>query len=274
MLKAIVPRLVRPITLVVLLFAAAWIAAHEPARAVASAPTQPVGHSQVVGEGPNRAAIAVRFGDGRVEARCVAFSEDNIGGGDLLERSGLIPAISPEGAVCSIEAEGCPTDNCFCLCQNFDDCQYWAFYQWRASGWVYSQFGVMANSVIVSDGTLHGWSWGAGDTTTGARPPDMTYEQICMPASESSQISMARTQGESGQAPAAKAKNSASSGASGNEQLAESRSFSPQLLPGYVECVVAVVVLLGMAWYTLRRRSGRLVTPEPGEAESGAAGRE
>src|SRR5512136_833980 len=112
-------RLVRPILLTALLLAAAWIAARAPLPAAhASVAPQPVRQGQLVGEGPNRAAIAVKFGDGQVESRCVQFTEDKIGSDTLLERSGLAPAISPDGRVCMIGSVGCFTDDCWCQCRN------------------------------------------------------------------------------------------------------------------------------------------------------------
>jgi hypothetical protein len=173
-------RLARPIVLAAVLIAAALIVARPaPFTIQASVAEQPARQAQVVGEGPNRAGIAIKFGDGRVETRCVAFAEQSLGGDELLQRSGLVPALSPEGAVCSISGEGCPTDDCFCHCSNFQDCQYWAYYQWQGDSWVYSQFGATADSVSVSNGGLQAWSWGAGDSMTGAPPPDVTYDDLC-----------------------------------------------------------------------------------------------
>ncbi len=182
-------RLVRPVLLTAALLAAALIATRTPVPVVqasagpALAGAQP--QSQVVGSGPNRAAVAVKFGDGHVESRCVAFSEEDIGGDELLQRSGLAPAISPEGAVCSIGVEGCPTDDCFCRCQNFQDCQYWAFYHWGGDGWIYSQWGVMAETVVVRNGGMHGWAWGSGDADNGAPAPDVTFDDVCTAAAAS-----------------------------------------------------------------------------------------
>ena len=56
--------------------------------------------------GDHRAALVVRFADGSVEKRCVAFSEPSITGAELLTRSGLQIIMDHTsgigGAVCSI----------------------------------------------------------------------------------------------------------------------------------------------------------------------------
>lgn len=145
-----------------------WVTAQEVG--VQSAP------QQQIGEGPNRAALVVSFGNGIVQSRCVAFPEASITGQDLLLRSGLGPVTSPEGAVCAIEGQGCPPDDCFCACP-FPDCEYWAYYHWQGGNWVYSNIGAFAHAV--TDGALEGWSWGEGDFTQAEPPPVIAYEDIC-----------------------------------------------------------------------------------------------
>ncbi len=179
-------RLIRAALLTGLLLAAALAIARPALPVVEAAPAaRPLGQTRFVGEGPNKAAVAAKYGDGHVESVCVSFPEQNISGGELLERSGLELVMSPEGAVCSIGGEGCPSDNCFCLCERLQDCQYWAFYQWQGDRFVYSQFGVMVDTVIVSNGTMHGWAWGSGDYSTGAPPPEVTFDQVCTVADTS-----------------------------------------------------------------------------------------
>lgn len=145
-----------------------WVTAQEVG--VQSAP------QQQIGEGPNRAALVVSFGNDIVQSRCVAFPEASITGQDLLLRSGLGPVTSPEGAVCAIEGQGCPPDDCFCACP-FPDCEYWAYYHWQGGDWVYSNIGAFGHSV--TDGALEGWSWGEGDFTQAEPPPVIAYEDIC-----------------------------------------------------------------------------------------------
>ena len=137
-------------------------------------------------QGPNRAGLVIRFGDGSVSTACVQFSEPQISGLELVLRSGLEVIIEQGGmygsAVCKIGGEGCdfPLDDCFCQCVGVD-CTYWAYYHLRPDGvWEYSPVG--ASSYSVQDGAVEGWSWGPGDYgASGTEPPAITFEQICAP---------------------------------------------------------------------------------------------
>lgn len=124
-----------------------------------------------------RAGLIVQFGDGRVVESCVHFSEDTISGEELLRRSGL-PAVVQTGglgaAVCQIDGEGCayPQEPCFCACQG-SDCAYWSLHEQIDGQWRYGNQG--ASAVTVADGTVLGWSWGAGS----AAPPLRSFADIC-----------------------------------------------------------------------------------------------
>jgi hypothetical protein len=141
------------------------------------------GLSPVVAQnGANRAALVVRFPDGRVETSCVAFEEPAITGEQVLQRSGFDILINyggaQGGAVCSINAEGCryPAEDCFCGCMG-TQCEYWAYYHWVDDAWQYSQVG--AAGFEVSDGALEGWSWGPGNFVSGTEPPTVAFANIC-----------------------------------------------------------------------------------------------
>lgn len=133
-------------------------------------------------DGPNRAALVVRFADDSVETRCVSFSEPFISGLELLTRSGLPALVDANsglgGAVCRIADQGCaiPTQDCFCQCQGVT-CEYWAYYHWTDAGWQYSHIG--ASGYQVQDGTLEGWSWGPGNFSSGTEPPQIAFDQVC-----------------------------------------------------------------------------------------------
>ena len=135
--------------------------------------------------GDHRAALVVRFADNSVETRCVAFSEPSITGAELLTRSGLQVIMDHTsgigGAVCSIAGAGCafPTQDCFCKCQGLT-CEYWAYYHWVGGGWQYSQVGA-GSYTDVTDGTLEGWSWGAGNFSSGVEPPAVAFNEVCAP---------------------------------------------------------------------------------------------
>ena len=124
--------------------------------------------------GDHRAGLVIRYADGSVQTQCVAFSEPSITGEELLQRSGLAVTLDYNaglgGAVCSINNQGCayPIKDCFCKCTGIQ-CEYWAYYHRTAAGWQYASSG--ASSFPVNDGALEGWSWGAGNFSSGVEPP-------------------------------------------------------------------------------------------------------
>ncbi len=131
---------------------------------------------------PNRVGLVIRYGDGRVETYCVAFTEPEITGVEVLQRAGLDVIIDPTSgwgaAVCKIDGEGCnyPLEPCFCQCQG-TPCVYWAYYYQENGAWVYSGEG--AGSRTVRNGDVEGWAWGEGEPGQGAAPPLIPFEQIC-----------------------------------------------------------------------------------------------
>ncbi len=131
------------------------------------------------GDGPHRAGLVVRHGDGRVVTACVSFSEPTITGEELLTRSGLSLATAPFGlgaAVCALDGEGCqpPGQGCFCHCQNLGEkCTYWVYSHLGDSGrWQVATSG--AGDYTVRDGAVDGWTWG-GDVAL----PALTFADVC-----------------------------------------------------------------------------------------------
>lgn len=130
----------------------------------------------------NRAGLVIRYGDGRVETYCVAFAEPSITGAELLRRAGVEVIMeynaSMGEAICKIGGDGCdyPLEPCFCQCQGAD-CKYWAYYHLQEGTWVYSQVG--AGNYQVTNGSVEGWAWGAGEPGQGAVPPVIPFRQIC-----------------------------------------------------------------------------------------------
>ena len=192
-------------------------------------------------DGENRAALVVRYEDGSVESKCVAFSEPEITGEELLQRSGLTVVMDYNalagGAVCSIKglrspaaAGECSVQDCFCRCQG-SDCQYWAYFHWVDGGWQYSQLG--ASSYEVKNGSLEGWSWGPGNFSSGTQPPVVKFEEVC----------------------------ARSPGAVPGQELATSPAArsgpgAPASWLGYVGFAIAAIVLLGAGVVVTRRRRG------------------
>ncbi len=133
-------------------------------------------------DGPHRVGLVIRYSTGQVETYCVTFSEPEITGVEVLERSGVPLIVDPNQsvgtAVCKIGNEGCdyPLQDCFCQCQGVE-CMYWAYYHLVEGHWVYSRVG--ASSYKVHDGDVEGWSWGPGEPGHGDPPPVIPFSEIC-----------------------------------------------------------------------------------------------
>ena len=136
--------------------------------------------NQGMAQESNQAGIVVHLGESESLSRCVTFTEEDISGLELLERSGLATEIRVEGMgslVCSINDTGCPANDCFCECRGGSECIYWSYWQESTEGWQYARLG--ASSYRVSSGEIEGWSWGPGSLTDAIAPPALTFDQIC-----------------------------------------------------------------------------------------------
>jgi hypothetical protein len=126
---------------------------------------------------PNHAGLVVQFPDGRVETACIAFSEDELTGADLLGRSDLPTILDYStglGAkVCKISDTGCnyPGEDCWCQCQG-SPCAYWNYWLLKNGQWAYSPLG--AGSRRLGNGDVDGWAWGDGQ-----QPPRISLDEIC-----------------------------------------------------------------------------------------------
>lgn len=143
-----------------------WILSTGPAPAALAA-SRP---AQTGGE--NRAALVVQAADGSTATACVSFTEEQISGYDLLERSGmaLVASFDAMGAaVCSINGQGCGADNCFC---QFPP-NYWSYWRMSGGSWSYSNLG--ASAAVVHNGDVDGWSWGSGKPPAAAP----SFDALC-----------------------------------------------------------------------------------------------
>jgi len=122
---------------------------------------------------PNRVALVIRADDSTIITRCVTFTEDEITGYQVLERSGLdfVAHYDNVGAaICAIAGTGCPENDCFCDSPP----NYWSYWHWVDGAWSYANTGATGTSV--GDGAIDGWNWGPGDP-----PPDFPFDAICAP---------------------------------------------------------------------------------------------
>jgi hypothetical protein len=129
---------------------------------------------------PNRAALVIRLEDGQTISHCVEFTEAEINGYELLNRSGLeleTEVVGMGATVCSIEGQGCPANDCFCQCKGGGDCLYWSYWQLKEGAWQYAQAG--ASTYRVYDGDIQGWSWGIGTPDEAVEPPLLTFDEVC-----------------------------------------------------------------------------------------------
>jgi len=137
----------------------------------ADSPLFPIADSVTTAEKTSsKAALVVTLPDGSSLLRCVEFEGETISGYDLLANSGLQLAAkySPGmgNAVCGIEGQGCPTDNCFCKQPD-----YWSYWHFENGEWGYSAVG--ADVYEVSAGMVDGWAWGS------LSPAQVTFDQVC-----------------------------------------------------------------------------------------------
>jgi len=137
-------------------------------------------------QSPNRAALVVKFGDGSTATRCISFEEDTITGYELLEQSGFsfVASFETQGAaICKIEEDGCPANDCFC--QSPPD--YWSYWHLAEDDWVYSYQGSGLHTV--ENGFVDGWVWGPGEP-----PPVIPFEQVCFDPTPTSTPTATHTQ--------------------------------------------------------------------------------
>ncbi len=129
----------------------------------------------------NRVGLVVQYGDGSVFMGCYPWTADTTGE-SLLRRAGLnVEADYGSGMgalICRIGSDGCPASDCLCQAQT-PPLKYWAYWRLdRSRGdWVYSQQG--SSNRALQPGEVDGWAWGVGSVALGAKPPKVTFEQVC-----------------------------------------------------------------------------------------------
>lgn len=126
----------------------------------------------------HHAGLVIRHAEGELTYAYVAFSEDEISGFDLLERTGIEQLTIPFGSlgqgVCSLEGEGCTTGECRRnVCQSSGNAPYWRYFRQVEPGtWEAAPLG--ASQAKVHDGTIDAWVWTSGE----AGLPALSLEQL------------------------------------------------------------------------------------------------
>ena len=102
----------------------------------------------------NRAGVVVRHSDGSVTKRCVEFNQDSISGLDLLSQAKLNPVVD-RGFLVEIDGEEAKS-----AWEAGASSDYWSYWLFKASNWVYSVSGVQSARVV--NGDINGWQKGTG----------------------------------------------------------------------------------------------------------------
>jgi hypothetical protein len=114
----------------------------------------------------NQVTVIVQFGDGRLITRRVTFADDAISALDALLTTGLDVVTGFGGAaVCRIEDQGCPADDCFC------SSSFWSLWLLEDGQWESATTG--ANEVQLSNGHVSGWHWGDFSPPISLTAPEM-----------------------------------------------------------------------------------------------------
>lgn len=116
-----------------------------------------------IGQSANQAAVVVQHGNPTEGgAECVSFTEPQIDGLDLVERSGfeyLAAQFDSGRAICWLDGEGCETtDPGECFCQSPPNS--WSLWVQGEGDSVPAPSAVGVDDAVVQDGTLHYWVWG------------------------------------------------------------------------------------------------------------------
>ncbi len=119
-------------------------------------------------EPANVAGLVVYYGDGAMTYAWVPFTENEISGIDLLERSGLpILTVGFGGlgdGVCKIVKTGCDVSACrLRLCQTADrSSPFWQYLRLGPDG-VWSKQALGGSASRVTNGAIDAWVWTGGD---------------------------------------------------------------------------------------------------------------
>ena len=156
----------------------------------------------VTAQGENQVGLIVVHENGNTLQQCISFEQEEITGVDLLQRANEATGLDylPDSSggndtiICRIDNQGCnfPAEPCFCQCGAEGPCRVWSYWYFDegagggGTNWVYSQLG--AGYPTVRHGDVKAWVWieraSPNSEDGGSMPPDLTFEDICAPPTE------------------------------------------------------------------------------------------
>ena len=120
-------------------------------------------------------ALVITYSDGTTHTEIVTVPADATTA-DVLEAADTPVGMADSGwgpAICNINDDGCPVDNCFCDSEHF-----WAYYHLVGDAWEASAVGV--GSYIPGNETVEGFAWSGFDESYNptVQPPVKTFAEI------------------------------------------------------------------------------------------------
>lgn len=120
-------------------------------------------------------ALVITYSDGTTYTEIVTVPADATAA-DVLTGAEVSVGMEDFGfgpAVCNINADGCPTDDCFC-----DAAHYWAYYHLVGDAWQSAAGGV--GDYTPSNRSVEGLAWSGFDDNFNptVQPPVKTFEEI------------------------------------------------------------------------------------------------
>ncbi len=120
-------------------------------------------------------ALVITYPDGSTHTEIVTVPVDATTA-DVLTAADVTVGLFDGGfgpAVCNINGQGCPSDDCFC-----NPSAYWAYFHLAGTRWESSMVGV--GSYTPADRSVEGFAWSGFDANYNptVQPPVMTFDEI------------------------------------------------------------------------------------------------
>lgn len=125
--------------------------------------------------GSKEVALVITYSDGSTYTEIVEVPADATAA-DVLDAAKVPVGLADYGfgpAVCNINEDGCPTEDCFCNPDNF-----WAYYHLVGDAWESSMVGI--DDYTPGDRSVEGFAWSGfdADFNPTVKPPVKTFEEI------------------------------------------------------------------------------------------------